>query len=172
MKLENRSYELQQITSSDEQLIVLLLLQKRYIEACKLCEQEEDSVQNFFNKGIAYYYCQGYELALSCFKEALSSIAHLLGDSSESMVSKENIEKHFYNKEREDLETLCMQGVTRLYVNHFTEITRFYLLCNILMCMEKLEMWAEIDTLSSTMYGKQKISFVQKLLAKSNAEKQ
>ncbi|WP_010252676.1 hypothetical protein [Myroides injenensis] len=167
MLLENKKYPVANCTTDNKSLIGLLLLQKRFYEANLLLEQEKESVVTLFNKGVAFYFLEKYAEALSSFQQSLSLLNNQLPLSTDT-IAKTNIEYQFYNKEKEHVQEVSMKGITEDYLFLFTDTTKVYLLFNILLCMEKLELWSDIHRVGSTLHSQYKISFVQKLLKRSN----
>lgn len=163
MKIQDKAYAVANLEEDQSDFIILLLLQKRYFEALILCESQRNDIENLFNTGICYYYLKQYDKALQCFKTSLSFLnKQLPAQSGKTNIAL--IEQYLHNKQLFEIEHFSMAGIGPHYVARFADMTKLYLACNILLCMEHLEMWEDIDQIGTSFFGQYKISFVQKLL--------
>lgn len=151
------------------QLVVTLTLQKRYYEASFILEKQQDSIVKLFNQGICLYYLEQYKDSLEVFKKALTLLNSQLPIHTNAM-AKEAVELQLQHKQIDEMESVCMQAISEEYLQLFGDMTKLYLLCNLLLCMEKLQMWSDITQLATTVNTKYKISYVQALLEKTTKQ--
>ncbi|MHC5201767.1 tetratricopeptide repeat protein [Myroides sp. LJL119] len=163
MNIEDKGYALARLNADQSDFITLLLLQRRYFEALALCESQKNNVENLFNTGVSLYYLNRYEHALTSFQKALQVLNKQLPMTTSSL-SVSLIEQYFHNKQLHEIQVFSMGGINKAYLEGFTDMTRLYLACNILLCMDKLEMWEEMQQLSGSLFSQHKLSFIQKLL--------
>ena len=101
-------------TPQDDQLIVLLINQKRYAEAYRLLIGRDETIENLYNKALCCHASGGYESAISLLEKALDRLTQNL---KENNPPKDDL--------LEKLEQLQFQGedhlaaITDVYVLHF-----------------------------------------------------
>lgn len=163
MNIEDKAYAIAKLNGDQSDFITLLLLQKRYFEALALCESQKNNVENLFNTGVSLYYLKKYDKALTSFQKSLQLLNTQLPMVA-SALSVSLIEQYFHNKQLHEIECFSMAGISSVYMQTFTDMTRLYLACNILLCLDKLEMWDQMQQLSGSLFSAHKLAFVQKLL--------